>query len=94
MDARPSSQSERVALREGCSVVGRVRDRDTCTDGIARPEEGSEVRLKGDPERGNNEVVPAAVAATAPVTTNVAGTGFLRAQRARATALSSLMRPG
>jgi hypothetical protein len=75
-------------MGEGLPVVRGMRDSDTRANRIAGPEEGPEVRLEGDPQGGNYEMVPAAVAAAAAAAADVAGTRFLRAQRARATALS------
>ena len=51
---------------------------------VGRPE----VRLEGDPQRGDDEVVPAAVSPIATNTPDVPATGLLGAQRARAIALS------
>lgn len=91
VDARAPSWSERVAVLERGPVVRCVRDRDARPDGIAGPQQGAKVRLERHPEWGYYEMVPAAVAAVAAATTDLAGSRFAGAQRARATALSSVM---
>lgn len=85
--------AERVAVRERLPVVARVGDYDTRADRIARSQEGPEICLEGDPQRGDDEVIPAAVRASAAGTTDLAGIRFVGAQRARATALSSFIGP-
>jgi hypothetical protein len=89
--ARPSSWPERVAVLQRGSVVGGVRDRDAGADRVAGPEQSAQVGRERDPEWSYYEVVPAAMAASAAATANLAGSRLVGAQRARATALSSLM---
>jgi hypothetical protein len=91
MDARSSSRAKGVALLKRGSIVPGAGDRDARADRVALPKESAEVRLEGDPERGYYQVVPAAAAASTAVTTNLARSRFVGAQRARAAALSSLM---
>lgn len=91
VDARSSVWTECVAALERGPVMVGVGDGEAGADGIAGPEEGSEVGLKGDPERGDQEVIPAAMAAAAAGTTDPAGSRLVGAQRARATAPSSIM---
>jgi len=54
--------AEGVADPQGVVVVRRVRQRDTGARGVAGAEEGPEVGLAGDPQRGDEQVIPAAVA--------------------------------
>lgn len=89
--ARASSRPERVAVRQRRSVMRAVGDRYACADRVAGSEQGAQICFEGDPEWGNYEVVPAAVAAPAAATTNLTGSRLLGAQRARASALSSFM---
>jgi len=93
MHARPPSKAERVAVQERRAVVAAIWDRDARADRVAGSNEGPQVRLECDPERGYYEMVPAAVAASAAATTNLARNRFLRAQRARAIVLSSFIAP-
>jgi hypothetical protein len=74
-------------------VLG-VRDGDTRANRIASAEKCPEVGPERHPERGYYEVVPAAMAAPAAATTNLARSRLVGAQRARATAHSSFIRPG
>jgi hypothetical protein len=70
---RPSARTERVTMRKRMPVVLGIGDRDARSDRVAGTKQGPEVGLKGDPKRSYYEVVPAAVAASATPTTNVAG---------------------
>jgi len=91
VNARRSFRPKRVALLERRAVVDGVGNRDARSDGIAGPEQRPKVGSERDPQRGDDEMVPAAVTASTTVTPDVSGTGFVGAQRARATALSSII---
>lgn len=92
MHARPSPRSKRVATRKRTTVMLGIRDCDARADRVARPQQSAQVGPESHPERSCYEVVPAAVAAPAAATTDLAGSRLVGAQRARATALSSSMR--
>jgi hypothetical protein len=85
----PALGAQGVPVRECSPVVRRVRNRDTRSDGIARPEQGAEVRLERDPQRGNDEMVPASMATPTSSTADVAAPRLLGAQAPGAAALSS-----
>ena len=64
--ARSSAGTERVALLERGPVVLSVGNRDACADRVAGTQERPEVRSESDPERRDDEVVPAALSPIAP----------------------------
>jgi hypothetical protein len=66
-----------------------VRNRNTRSDGVARPEQGAEVRLECDPERDDDEMVPAGMATPTSSTADVVVPRLLGAQALGAAALSS-----
>jgi hypothetical protein len=72
-------------------VVRSCRYCDARADRVARAEQGPEVGLEGNPQRSYDQVVPAAVPMSAAGTPDVAGSRFVGAQCARATALSSFI---
>ena len=90
VDARIAPRAECVALGQRLPVRG-VGDREARTDRVACAQECPEVGLERDPQRGRDEVVPAAVMALPPSATDVARPGLGGAQRAGAHALSWLM---
>jgi hypothetical protein len=65
VDAATSGQVSRIADAQRVAIVGRVGNREARAGGVAGAEEGSEVGLVGDPERGNDQVAPTAVTAGA-----------------------------
>jgi hypothetical protein len=69
VDARPARQ--RVALGQRLPVVRRVRHGHAGADGVARPQERAEVGFERHPQRGDEQVVPATVAATTARATDV-----------------------
>jgi hypothetical protein len=86
----PALGAQGVPVRERSPVVRRVRNCNTRSNGVARPEQGAEVRLERDPERGDDEMVPASMATPTSSTADVAAPRLLGAQAPGAAALSSL----
>ena len=69
--ARASSQ-DKVALRQRGPVVRRVRYGEARADRVAGAQQGAEVGVVGDPERRDDEMVPAAVPGGAALAAQVA----------------------
>ena len=61
VDAGPPT-AQGVADPESLLVVPRARYGETCTDRVAGPEQCAEVGVIGDPQRGDDEMVPATMA--------------------------------
>ena len=80
--------AKRVAGGERLAVVGRVGHGDAGSDRVTGAKQGAEVRPVGDPERRDDQVVPAAVPAIASTATQILSAELRGAQRAKATGLS------
>jgi hypothetical protein len=93
MHARTSSRPECVATLKRLAVVVCPWNCEASADRVAGSKQGPKVRLKGDPERGNYKMAPAAMTASATVTQDLSGTRFAGAQRPGAAALSSFIDP-
>lgn len=82
VEARPPAP-KRVADLKRVPVMPRARHRKARADGVARAQQGAEVGVVGDPERSDDEVVPATVARRTALCSKLIGLG-LRAAHGRA----------
>jgi hypothetical protein len=84
MNVRTEAPSERVPMVQGLAIMVSRRDRDAGANGVAGAHQRPEICTVGDPQRGNNKVLPTAVAKVASLPAEITGRGL------RAAHLSSL----
>jgi hypothetical protein len=88
VDAWSPARTKRVPMRQRVTVMLGIGNCDTSADCVTGPQESAEVRFESNPQRSYDEVVPTAVSTVTARALDLAATGLLGAQRARATALS------
>src|SRR5205807_9704377 len=71
------------AARQGLPVMGGAGNGQTGTDSITGAEQRSQVRLIRDPQRSSDQVVPASVLTTSPLSAEFARSGLLRSRHGR-----------